>query len=309
MTQELFDIYLTGRLLSGHNRKEVIVNLAQLTDRTLPEAAALLDAATCVQAGIDQTAAEEYREILEETGAEAVVRACVGFSEVVAGSGIVASTEVVHSPDPVAPPAPTSQAGNEFEAEETPVLDADAPFAGLQMPELADRPDAEPWPPAMTLPPAAVATAPRARKPRRTRTLALALGGSVLVIGAAALLWYSLRPATPGAHLAVVGETLNLAQPYQQQVEQFWRQHGVPPSSLSDLNLAAPAALAELATLIPDRQGRLLIQFGAGAGSIAGSTLALTPARGDAGIEWQCGGGSLAQAERPPECRDSSILQ
>lgn len=307
MTQELFDIYLTGRLLSGHNRKEVIVNLAQLTDRTVPEAAALLDAATCVQAGIDQTAAEEYREILEETGAEAVVRACVGFSEVVAVAAAM-QPAAVPPPAPTAP-APTSQAGSEFEAEETPVLDADAPFVGLHMPELADRPDAEPWPPAMTLPPAAVETAPRARKPRRTRILALALGGSVLVIGVAALLWFGLRPATPGAHLAVVGETLNLAQPYQQQVEQFWRQHGTPPSSLSDLNLAAPAALAELATLIPDRQGRLLIQFGAGAGSIAGSTLALTPVLGDTGVEWQCGGGTLAQAERPPECRDSSILQ
>ncbi len=310
MTQELFDIYLTGRLLSGHNRKEVIVNLAQLTDRSVPDATALLDNATCVQAGVGQAAAEEYREILEETGAEAVVRACVGFSTPVeTADGAVAEPADPQpaTPQPVAAAAPDP--AREFVAEETPVLDEAVPD-----PVAAPVATAAPGPFAglvdLEVPAASAPVVPQPRRRFLTRRLLVILVLVVLLATlAAAGISYGLRARAPGAQLAVVGEVLNLAQPFQQQVEQVWRQRGAAPASLSDLNLRAPAPLADLATLIPDRDGRLILQFTAAAGSIAGSTLELVPRQGDAGVEWQCGGGSLAAAERPPECQDSSILQ
>jgi hypothetical protein len=100
-----------------------------------------------------------------------------------------------------------------------------------------------------------------------------------------------------------VGEVLNLAQPYQQKVDSFWQQQGRPPLNLAELGLDVPPALGERASLTLGAEGRLLIIFSAGSGAIAGATLELIPRPANAGIEWQCGGGTLPVAARPAECR------
>lgn len=297
MTQELFDVFLTGHLLDGHNRREVIVNLAQLTGSSLPQATALLDGAVRMKAGVDQSTAGMYQEVLEETGAQAVVRACMAFS------GEVASREDVA---PAASPAlvasaPSPVAVSSGLVERQTALPDDAT---LITPELTSPFRDEDETPVLVDLPGAFAAPPPLNSPRRAlpRWSLLALAVPVFAL-LAAVPWLWPLTQVPGAHLAAVGETLNLVQPYQQQVDAFWQRHGRPPANLSELNLAAPPALGEQATLTLGGEGRLLIIFTAAAGAIAGTTLELTPAPVDAGIEWRCGGGTLPAVERPAECQ------
>lgn len=292
MTQKLFDVFLTGHLLDGHNRREVIVNLAQLTGSSLPQATELLDGAVRMKAGVDQTTAGLYHEVLEETGAQAVVRACMAFSAEVPAAP---ATPVASEPEPVAASIP------QVEVQTAPPEDD----ATLITPELTPPYRDEDEAPALVdLPEAFTAPAPpnsaRPGLPLRWPLLGLAVLAFALL---AAVPWLWPLTKVPGTHLAAVGETLNLAQPYQQQVDAFWQRQGRPPANLSELKLATPPALGEVATLTLGAEGRLLIIFTAAAGAIAGSTLELIPAPVDAGIEWQCGGGTLPAAERPAECQ------
>jgi hypothetical protein len=270
----------------------VIVNLAQLTGSSLPQATELLDGAVRMKAGVDQTTAGLYHEVLEETGAQAVVRACMAFSaEVPAAPAAPIASE----------PAPAAASIPQVEVQAAPPEDD----ATLITPELTPPYRDEDEAPALVdLPEAFTAPAPpnsaRPGLPLRWPLLGLAVLAFALL---AAVPWLWPLTKVPGTHLAAVGETLNLAQPYQQQVDAFWQRHGRPPANLSELNLAASPALGEQATLTLGAEGRLLIIFTAAAGAIAGSTLELIPAPVDAGIEWQCGGGTLPAAERPAECQ------
>lgn len=298
MTQNLFDVFLTGHLLDGHNRREVIVNLAQLTGSSLPQATELLDGAVRMKAGVDQTTAGLYHEVLEETGAQAVVRACMVFSAEVSFRAEVPAAPaapIASEPEPVAASIP------QVEVQTAPPEDD----ATLITPELTPPYRDEDEAPALVdLPEAFTAPAPphsaRPGLPLRWPLLGLAVLAFALL---AAVPWLWPLTKVPGTHLAAVGETLNLAQPYQQQVDAFWQRQGRPPANLSELKLATPPALGEVATLTLGAEGRLLIIFTAAAGAIAGSTLELIPAPVDAGIEWQCGGGTLPAAERPAECQ------
>lgn len=301
MTQKLFDVFLTGHLLDGHNRREVIVNLAQLTGSSLPQATELLDGAVRMKAGVDQTTAGLYHEVLEETGAQAVVRACMAFSAEVSFRAEVpkAAPAVPVASEPA--PAAVSITLVEVEVQSAPPEDD----ATLITPELTPpyRDEDEARTP-VDLPEAFAAPVPpnSARRGLALRwpLLALAVPAFALL---AAVPWLWPLTKTSGTHLAAVGETLNLAQPYQQQVDAFWQRQGRPPANLSELKLTTPPALGEVATLTLGAEGRLLIIFTAAAGAIAGTTLELIPAPVDAGIEWQCGGGTLPAAERPAECQ------
>lgn len=282
MTQELFDVFLTGHLLDGHNRREVIVNLAQLTGSSLPRATALLDGAVRVKTGVDQSTAGMYQEVLEETGAEAVVRACVAFSAV------------------ASEPAPTAASITLVEVQTAPSEDDATHITPELTPPYRDEDEVS----APELSDAFAAPAPlnSARRTLSLRWPLLALAALACVL-LAAVPWLWPPAPVPGTHLAVVGEALNLAQPYQQQIDAFWQRQGRPPTNPAELNLATPPALGERATLTLGAEGRLLIIFTAAAGAIAGTTLELTPRPVDAGIEWQCGGGTLPAAERPAECQ------
>lgn len=298
MTQNLFDVFLTGHLLDGHNRREVIVNLAQLTGSSLPQATELLDGAVRMKAGVDQTTAGLYHEVLEETGAQAVVRACMVFSAEVSFRAEVPAAPaapIASEPEPVAASIP------QVEVQTAPPEDD----ATLITPELTPPYRDEDEAPALVdLPEAFTAPAPpNSARPGLSLRWPL-LGLAVLAFALlAAVPWLWPLTKVPGTHLAAVGETLNLAQPYQQQVDAFWQRQGRPPANLSELKLATPPALGEVATLTLGAEGRLLIIFTAAAGAIAGSTLELIPGPVDAGIEWQCGGGTLPAAERPAECQ------
>ena len=340
MNQELFDVFLTGRLLDGHNRREVIVNLAQLTGSSLPQATALLDGAVRMKTSVDQTTAGHYHEILEETGAEAVVQACMQFSD-----------EVVAVPVPAEPPQPPpADAWVEFELpEEEPAL---TPAALTRTETLHAAPASESFadvvdvitddatqitPELTPAYPQALnglesdslesdilesnseepdvtelvdATEPFYEPPpvfprQRSWAARLAVPMLAILIGVlvVAVLWLWPRAQPPGTHQAAVGEILNLAQPYQQQVDSFWQQHGRPPVNLTELGQKEPPILGDRGSLTLGAEGRLLIIFSAAAGTIAGTTLELIPHTADAGIEWQCGGGTLPAAERPAECR------
>lgn len=273
MTQDLFDVYLTGRVLEGHHRREVIVNLAQITGTSLPEATRLLEAAQRMKTAVAKPEADLYQEILEETGAEALVRACLQFSD----------TRVA--------PVPTS-----------------APLS----PPVLETPSAPPVQPGVSPAPLPTgtdidieATEPPDLPARRVawRLLALLLMGVLVVGGSVAAVWRWQQAHRPGAQLSRVGETLNRVQPFQQQVEAFWQQQGRFPAIPIDLQWVTPPFLGEDAHLNLGGNGRLIITFTRAAGDLAGATLELIPAPGDSGIQWQCGGGTLDGSERPPECR------
>ena len=142
--------------------------------------------------------------------------------------------------------------------------------------------------------------------PARRRRFPLWPLVAVLLLMALALLaagyrWLLPTPVPPGQALRQVGETLNRAQPYQQQVEAYWRQHGVAPGMPSALGLREPVDLGGLAQLQLLSAGRLVLTFTVP--GIDRQTLVLTPRKGDRGIEWDCRGGTLVVTERPRECQ------
>lgn len=324
MAKELFDVCLTGNLLTGHNRREVAVNLAQLVGTSIPQAASLLEQASCVKSRVDESTAAYYHEIIEETGAEAVIRACLAHAEssqpgpvdtdkddeprfdavpVVAPrppQPAPAALAMIRPVAPVAvptPPVPTPQPSlapeQPIDIEPTPVLDE-----GMPPPALPDQDTTQPF--ATPLP------APLARRtPRWLKT-----GGAVVVLlllGAAGFTWLLPAPVTPGLAIPLVGESLNLAQPFQQQVEQYWRAHGRPPASPQDLGWPGFRTLGELASLTVRANGVLVITYHDGMAVLAQQTLELQPVRGEQGFEWNCVGGTLSALERPLECRRTVV--
>ena len=312
MAKELFDVCLTGNLLTGHNRREVAVNLAQLVGTSIPQAEQLLAAGQCVKACVDESTAAVYHEIVEETGAEALIRACLTQSEQHAVApqpvedepsfdlpAVVSAPEPSQTPPPavssplvaVSPPAPPLQVHphQAIEAEATPVLEEAAPPS----PEEPDQQD-------VTQPFATPLPAPLAR---RRRWPAWVLGAVGLVAVAGATVGLLPEPVEPGQAIPQVGESLNLAQPFQQQVEQFWRAQGRPPQSLQDLQWQGAQALGSHGNLTLGAAGVLLITYGEANSLIAGQTLELEPRQGERGFEWNCFGGTLNALERPLECR------
>lgn len=275
MTQELFDVCLTGKVLTGHNRREVTVNLAQLVGTSIPQAEDLLVRASCVKSKVDRATADYYHEVLAETGADVAIRAVL-----------------MQSPVVVKPATCTLDPQQAIVEEATPVLEEETFIA----PALEDPEPTQPLP-------SPVKNQPPQSQWRRWRVWVL--GGStvavLLVAGLLAIPGMLPQPAPPGQALPLVGESLNLVQTYQQQVEQFWRQHRIMPSRPADLHLAGPTPLGTLATVTVSSGGTLILTYSDGA--IAGRTLVLTPSPADQGIHWDCTGGTLGALDRPDECR------
>lgn len=330
MAKELFDVCLTGNLLTGHNRREVAVNLAQLVGTSIPQAAALLEHATCVKSRVDESTAAYYHEIIEETGAEAVIRACLANAASSQSAPMAAGKDdeprfdavpvAVHKPPqpasapapsavamlqavaPVSvptPPAPTPQPHlapeQPIDIEPTPVLDESmSPSA----PALPDQDTTQPF--ATPLP------APLARRTPRWLKAGGAVGVLLLLV-VAGFMWLLPGPVTPGLAIPVVGESLNLAQPFQQQVEQYWRNQGRPPASPQDLGWPGFRTLGELASLTVRANGVLVITYHDSMDVLAQQTLELQPVRGEQGFEWSCVGGTLSALERPLECRRTVV--
>ena len=146
----------------------------------------------------------------------------------------------------------------------------------------------------------------RTRRAFRPAWVMLALCVLAGVGGAA--WWLMPVPAVPGQSLALVGQALNLAQPYQQQVETFWHRNRHAPASATDLALRHEVDLNGIAALTLVAPGRLQLTFLSDrAPAIAGQTLWLQARQGDQGVEWDCGGGTLMQSERPRECRSAAL--
>jgi len=294
MTKELFDVCLTGQLLTGHNRREVAVNLAQLVGTSIAQADTLLSAASCVKSGIDRQTAVLYHEILEETGAQAVIRACLSQSD---------STPRPAPMPPSAPPSPVA-AGVQTDPDQpilpeaTPLLEAVLPLPGADTQgtsdELPDQDTTQPFAPPLPAP---------LRRQRRARGGLILLLAGVSSAALAAAYWFWPTPPTPGAAMPRVGESLNLVQPLQQQVELYWQRQGYPPMAGDELDWQGPQPLAELARVELQAEGVLQITYGEAVTALAGHTLLLRPAPVDQGYAWDCTGGSLPPAERPPECR------
>lgn len=284
MAQELYDVCLTGQLLTGHNRREVTVNLAQLVGTSIAQADCLLNEATCVKRQVDHQTAVFYHEILEETGAQAVIRACLAQSDGTARSSAPMAESV--QTDPQQPVV----------VEATPVLVAkpDNPIAA----DVSPLPD-----PDITQPFATPSPAPLRRR-RQGRAAAVVAGIGSLVLGA--LYWLWPAPPMPGAGLPAVGESLNLVQPLQQQVELYWQRQGYPPMSGAELDWQGPQPLAELASVELQADGVLLLTFSDQVSALDGYTLLLRPAIAEQGYAWDCTGGTLPPAERPPECRGAA---
>lgn len=284
MAKELFDVCLTGQLLTGHNRREVAVNLAQLVGTSIAQADSLLDGPTCVKSQVDHQTAVLYHEILEETGAQAVIRACLAQSD-----------STVRPSAPMAEPVQTDPE-QPVEVEATPVLDAE--------PEAYPPASASPLPdPDTTQPFATPAPAPLRRR-RQWGTAAVVVAVGSVLLGA--LYWLWPAPAVPGAALPAVGESLNLVQPLQQQVELYWQRQGYPPMSGAELDWQGPQPLAQLASVELQAEGALLLTFSDQVSALNGHTLLLRPAIAEQGYAWDCTGGTLPSAERPPECRGAA---
>lgn len=284
MAKELFDVCLTGQLLTGHNRREVAVNLAQLVGTSIAQADSLLNGPACVKSQVDHQTAVLYHEILEETGAQAVIRACLSHSD--------------SSARPSAPAVETVQTDphQPVVVEATPVLDDEPEFhADASVPPLPD--------PDTTQPFATPAPAPLRRR-RQWGAAAVVAGIGSVVLGA--LYWLWPAPPVPGAALPAVGESLNLVQPLQQQVELYWQRQGYPPMSGAELDWQGPQPLAELASVELQGDGALLLTFSDQVSALDGYTLLLRPAIAEQGYAWDCTGGSLPSAERPPECRNAA---
>ncbi len=112
MTKELFDVCLTGKLLTGHNRREVCVNLAQLMETSISRADELLTQSSCVKRNVDRATADYYRKVLEETGADVFVRSLPALT--------LAPTQPIDIEK-----TPVLQPDQPFDAEATPVLEDD----------------------------------------------------------------------------------------------------------------------------------------------------------------------------------------
>lgn len=277
MAKELFDVCLTGNLLTGHNRREVTVNLAQLVGTSIPQAESLLERASCLKSRVDESTAAYYHEIIEETGAEAVIRACLAHAQ------------------PASPAPPQRAPEQPIRIEPTPVLEPSTPLA---QPDLPDQDTTQPF--ATPLP------APLARRiPHRLKIGGAAL--ALLLLGAVGVRWLLPAPITPGLAIPLVGESLNLVQPFQQQIEQFWRHHKRPPATPRELGWPGDQALGELATLSVQADGVLVITYHDHTAALAGQTLVLRPSRGDQGFDWDCVGGTLSALERPLECRRTEV--
>lgn len=293
MTKELFDVCLTGQLLTGHNRREVAVNLAQLVGTSIAQADTLLSAASCVKSGIDRQTAVLYHEILEETGAQAVIRACLSQSD---------STPRPAPVPPSAPPPPVAASvqtdpDQPILPEATPLLEAVLALPGADTQntddELPDQDTTQPF--ATPLP------APLRRQRRARRGLILLLAG--VSSAALAAYWFWPTPPAPGAAMPRVGESLNLVQPLQQQVELYWQRQGYPPMTGDELGWQGAQPLAELARVELQAEGVLLLTFSDQVSALEGRTLLLRPAIAEQGYAWDCTGGTLPPAERPAECR------
>lgn len=338
MTKELFDVCLTGNLLTGHNRREVSVNLAQLVGTSIPQAESLLATATCVKSQVDEPTAAYYRDIIEETGAEAVIRACLDASAVHLkpqpepvpaapwpeavgaspglpdkGSHVPPRAEAVPVPASAAPPRapapppgfaplqvsapplPVTDAAQPIEEEATPVLDEDAQE---RLFPLLDSDTTQPF----TTPVPAPLRRPHSRWLGIAAIALAAVALGVMLVG----VWLP-APVAPGQAIARVGESLNLVQPYQQQVEMFWRQQGRPPASGSELQWPGPVVLEGLAQVTLKEGGVLQLTFSGQTPVLEGQTLLLRPAETGQGIAWDCSGGSLTPLERPLECRPASM--
>lgn len=284
MAKELYDVCLTGQLLTGQNRREVAVNLAQLVGTSIAQADSLLSEATCVKSQVDHQTAVLYHEILEETGAQAVIRACLGQSDSRARQPAPAVDAVQTDPEqPVV-------------VEATPVLDAE--------PDVMPSAGASPLPdPDTTQPFATPRPAPLRRRRQWGTAAAVTAMGSVLLGG---LYWLWPAPPVPGTALPAVGESLNLVQPLQQQVELYWQRQGYPPMSGAELDWQGPQPLAELASVELQADGVLLLRFSDQVSALDGYTLLLQPAIAEQGYAWDCTGGTLPSAERPPECRGAA---
>lgn len=300
MAKELYDVCLTGQLLRGHNRREVTVNLAQLVGTTIPQAAQLLDTAPCLKTRVDQATAAYYHEILEETGAEAVIRACLAQAR----AGLSEDEPCFDLPPLAAgqvprPAPPQLQPAQAIVVEATPVREEAGTAPAEPAPASPAAAEALPAddPQDTTQPFAIPAPAPLSRR-RWPLWSAAALTGVALLAG---VIHGLPEPPPPGHALADVGESLNLAQPFQQQVERFWQAQGRPPTA-QDLQWQGPQPLGQLATLTLQAQGLLVIHYSPALG-IGGYTLELQPVPGDQGFEWRCTGGTLSPLERPLECR------
>lgn len=314
MAKELYNVCLTGKLLTGHNRREVTVNLAQLVGTSIPQAAQLLDAAPCLKAQVDQFTAAYYHEILEETGAEVAIRACLAHTDqhprALLGEDdpefdlpALPTPALVSVPPaaPVPPGAPPQlQPEQAIAFETTPVLEDLAEPEPIPAAAEATEPED---PQDITQPFAVPPPAQRAR-----RRWPLWLGGTLLGLAglAGALVWLLPAPLPPGHAIAQVGESLNLAQPFQQQVEHFWQAQGRPPTS-QDLQWPGPQALGSLGNIALQAQGTLVITYHQALAGIAGQTLELQPQQADQGFEWRCSGGTLSLLQRPLECRPQVI--
>lgn len=304
MAKEWFDVCLTGNLLTGHNRREVSVNLAQLVGTSIPQAERLLDAALCVKVQVDESTAAYYQEIVEETGAEAVIRACLAQSDQHARVDADAEEPrfdlpaTIPEPPPAAPavsPVPIRlQPEQGIDEESTPPL---LELALLEVPEPDEQDITQPLAP----PP----PAPFARRRKRWPLLVATVAG--IVAAGTAVAWLLPAPVEPGQAIPRVGESLNLAQPFQQQVEQFWRAQSRLPRSPQDLQWQGPQALGDLGTLTLGANGTLELTYDENEGVLAGQTLILEPFKGDQGFQWTCAGGTLSALERPLECRQRAI--
>lgn len=297
MTKELFDVCLSGALLNGHNPREVAVNLAQLTGTSIPHAATLLHSAACLKQQVDEDSARWYLELLEETGAEVILRPARP-----ADSHTAQASDDSDEPDFDIPPEPPMPPHPQAEPTLPPLLTGQAPDQAIEA-EATPVLDDEPAQPVIAEP-APIPGIHHTRPPRRIRWLTLA--ALLLLVGTLTLidLLHRTPPPTPPGHaLPQVGETLNLAQTYQLQVEMHWRTTGHPPYTAADLQLPPDIRLGELAVLQLGTQGSLILTFTDHTPNLQGQTLELVPQRGEQGIEWHCHGGTLASSERPAECR------
>lgn len=263
MIQQCFDVYLTGGIAPGQQRKTVVAELARLVRVSESRAGALLAGRPVrMKTQVDQATAQRYQAALAATGAGAEVRP---------------HRQVAASVSGVAAPARLNPA-----MQQATVEDATQPFTE---------------------------TGPRPVRARRVFRPAWMILVVVVLAGIGGAAWWLMPvPTVPGQSLALVGQALNLAQPYQQQVETFWHRNRQAPASATDLALRHAVDLNGIAALTLVAPGRLQLTFLPDrAPAIAGQTLWLQARQGDQGVEWDCGGGTLLPSERPRECRSAAL--